>query len=250
MHHFVSSAPWDWQPLLAVARDYALEQVERHAPVATWIVDDTGMPKKGSHSVGVARQYCGRLGTQDNCQVVVTVSMANSIMSVPCAYRLYLPEVWTRDRKRCREAGIPDEIPFATKWEIALSAIDGLLAEDLPRAPVTADAGYGSVTAFDTINHKVIAKAVTDIEIRSGATATAGGLVFTALQDGWVVAYNDETLEELWRFNVGTALKGAPVTYAIGSKQYLAVQAGGRHLHPVKFDNLQDSSYLFVFALN
>ena len=92
---------------------------------------------------------------------------------------------------------------------------------------------------------------MTDIEIRSGATVTAGGLVFTALQDGWVVAYNDETLEELWRFNVGTPLKGVPVTYAIGPKQYLAVQAGGRHhLHPVKYDKLQDSSFLFVFALN
>ena len=88
------------------------------------------------------------------------------------------------------------------------------------------------------------------LEIRSGATDTAGGVVFTALQDGWVVAYNDETLEELWRFNVGTPLKGAPVTYAIGPKQYLAVQAGGRHLHPVNWDKLQNSSYLFVFALN
>ena len=73
---------------------------------------------------------------------------------------------------------------------------------------------------------------------------------FTALQDGWVVAYNDETLEELWRFNVGTPLKGAPVTYSVGTKQYLAVQSGGRHLHPVKFDKLENASYLFVFALN
>ena len=96
----------------------------------------------------------------------------------------------------------------------------------------------------------MLAKAVTDIEIRSGAIVTAGGVVFTALQDGWVVAYNDETLEELWRFNLGTPLKGAPVTYAIGAKQYLAVQSGGRHLHPVKFDKLENSSYLFVFALN
>jgi SRSO17 transposase len=148
MHHFVASAPWDWRMVLAVARDYALEQIERHAPVATWVVDDTGMPKKGSHSVGVARQYCGRLGKQDNCQVVVTVSMANRIMSVPCAYRLYLPEVWTQDRRRRREAGIPEEVGFARKWEIALAAIDELLAEDLPRAPVTGDAGYGTVTAF------------------------------------------------------------------------------------------------------
>ena len=112
------------------------------------------------------------------------------------------------------------------------------------------DLYYGSITAFDIANHKVLVKAVTDIEIRSGATATAGGVVFAALQDGWVVAYNDETLEELWRFNVGTPLKGAPVTYAIGPKQYLAVQSGGRHLHPVKFDKLENSSYLFVFALN
>ena len=114
----------------------------------------------------------------------------------------------------------------------------------------TSDLYYGSITAYDTVNHKVLAKAVTDIEIRSGALVTAGGVVFTALQDGWVIAYHDETLEELWRFNVGTPLKGAPVTYAIGPKQYLAVQTSGRHLHPVKFDKLENSSYLFVFALN
>jgi alcohol dehydrogenase (cytochrome c) len=114
----------------------------------------------------------------------------------------------------------------------------------------TSDLYYGSVTAFDTVNHRVLAKAVTEIENRSGATVTAGGVLFTALQDGWVVAYHDETLEELWRFNVGTPLKGAPVTYAIGPKQYLAVQSSGRHLHPVKFDKLENSSYLFVFALN
>ena len=114
----------------------------------------------------------------------------------------------------------------------------------------SSDLYYGSVTAFDTVNHKVLAKAVTDIEVRSGTIATAGGVIFTALQDGWVVAYNDESLEELWRFNVGTPLKGAPVTYAIGPKQYLAVQAGGRHLHPVKYDGLENSSFLFVFALN
>jgi alcohol dehydrogenase (cytochrome c) len=114
----------------------------------------------------------------------------------------------------------------------------------------TSDLYYGSITAFDPTNHKVVAKAVTDIEIRSGATVTAGGIVFTALQDGWVIAYNDETLEELWRFNIGTPIKGAPVTYAIGPKQYLAVQTSGRHLHPKKYDKLENSSYLFVFALN
>jgi alcohol dehydrogenase (cytochrome c) len=131
-----------------------------------------------------------------------------------------------------------------------LSPEGGIDEKKSEKRTYNSDLYYGSITAFDTVNHKILAKAVTDIEIRSGATDTAGGLLFTALQDGWVVAYNDETLEELWRFNVGTPLKGAPVTYSIGPKQYLAVQAGGRHLHPVKFDKLENSSYLFVFALN
>jgi len=131
-----------------------------------------------------------------------------------------------------------------------LSPQGGIDEKKSEKRTYNSDLYYGSITAFDTINHKIIAKAVTDIEVRSGATDTAGGVMFTALQDGWVVAYNDETLEELWRFNVGTPLKGAPVTYAIGPKQYLAVQSGGRHLHPVKFDKLENSSYLFVFALN
>jgi len=131
-----------------------------------------------------------------------------------------------------------------------LSPQGGIDEKKSEKRTYNSDLYYGSITAFDTVNNKIIAKAVTDIEVRSGATDTAGGLMFTALQDGWVVAYNDETLEELWRFNVGTPLKGAPVTYSIGAKQYLAVQSGGRHLHPVKFDKLENSSYLFVFALN
>jgi alcohol dehydrogenase (cytochrome c) len=131
-----------------------------------------------------------------------------------------------------------------------LSKDGGIDQKGSQQRQYSSDLYYGAVTAFDAVNHKMVAKAITDIEVRSGATATAGGLVFTALQDGWVVAYNDETLQELWRFNVGTALKGAPVTFAIGPKQYVAVQSGGRHLHPVNWDKLQNSSYLFVFALN
>ena len=148
MHHFVASAPWDEVALLRVARDHALEQLERHGPVGAWVVDDTAYPKKGRHSVGVARQYCGVLGKQDNCQVAVTVSLVNPSLSVPSAYRLYLPESWAGDRKRRRQAGVPDTIAFAPKWAIALAEIDALLAEDLPRAPVVSDAGYGAATAF------------------------------------------------------------------------------------------------------
>jgi alcohol dehydrogenase (cytochrome c) len=126
----------------------------------------------------------------------------------------------------------------------------GLDPRNSDKRTYTSDLYYGAITAYDVANQKVLAKTVTNIEIRSGVTATAGGLVLSALQDGWVVAYDDESLQELWRFNVGTPLKGSPVTFAIGPKQYLAVQASGRHLHPVKYDNLEHSSYLFVFALN
>lgn len=148
MHHFVAKAPWDDQGVLSRARDYALGQLERHAPVAAWIVDDTAVPKKGKHSVGVARQWCSTLGKQDNCQVAVTVSLANSTMSVPCAWRLYLAEEWVQDRKRRKVAGIPSEVEFRKKWQIALEEIDRLLVDDLPRAPLVADSGYGSTTEF------------------------------------------------------------------------------------------------------
>ena len=148
MHHFVANARWDDREVLRAVRDYVLGALERHAPVGAWVIDDSGMPKKGQHSVGVARQYCGQLGKQENCQVVVTVSLVNTVMSVPAAYRLYLPEPWTKDRRRCREAGVPDDVGFHKKWEIALQAVDELIADDLPRAPVVTDAGYGIATEF------------------------------------------------------------------------------------------------------
>ncbi len=126
----------------------------------------------------------------------------------------------------------------------------GLDRAKFSKRTYSSDLYYGSITAYDAVSQKVLAKAVTDIEIRSGATVTAGGVLFSALQDGWVVAYDDENLHELWRFNIGTPIKGTPVVFAIGPKEYLAVQTSGRHLHPVKYDNLEHSSYLFVFALN
>jgi len=148
MHHFVAQAPWSDAAVLAVARDWALEQLERHGPVTAWVVDDTGMPKKGTHSVGVAKQYCGVLGKQENCQVAVAVSLAHPVLSVPAAYRLYLPEVWAQDRRRRAAAGIPPAVAFAPKWQLALAALDDLLADEVPQAPVLADAGYGDTTEF------------------------------------------------------------------------------------------------------
>ncbi|WP_446719530.1 IS701 family transposase, partial [Inquilinus sp. OTU3971] len=89
--HFVGQAPWSDERVLAKVRDLVLPSIERHGPIEAWIIDDTGFPKKGRHSVGVTRQYCGQLGKQDNCQVAVTLSVANHAASLPVAWRLYLP---------------------------------------------------------------------------------------------------------------------------------------------------------------
>jgi SRSO17 transposase len=113
-----------------------------------WIVDDTGFPKKGVHSVGVTRQYCGVLGKQDNCQVAVSVSLACEQGSLPVAWQLYLPRNWAEDTERRLKAGIPEDIEFATKPHIALQQLRGLLSEGAPRHCVLADAGYGIDYAF------------------------------------------------------------------------------------------------------
>jgi SRSO17 transposase len=146
MHHFVATSPWDAQKIIQTARDYALEEFEHHGGVEAWVLDDTSYPKKGSHSVGVGRQYCGVLGKQENCQVAVTMSLANELMSVPVAYRLYLPEHWANDHARRQVAGVPDDVVFQTKTEIALDQIEQLLADGVPKAPVVMDAFYGRAT--------------------------------------------------------------------------------------------------------
>jgi SRSO17 transposase len=148
LHHFVATAPWSELELLRVARDYALSVFERHAPIGAWVIDDTGIPKKGSHSVGVSHQYCGVLGKSANCQVAVTVSLVNALMSVPAGFRLYLPEGWAQDPRRRQVAGVPAGVKFQTKGALALAQIDELLSEEVPLAPVVADAGYGASTQF------------------------------------------------------------------------------------------------------
>jgi SRSO17 transposase len=127
-----------------------LPAIERHGPIEAWIIDDTGFPKKGEHSVGVARQYCGQFGKQDNCQVAVSLSLANHHASLPVAYRLYLPEDWTVDRERRRKAGVPEDIGFTTKPGIALEQIEAACKAGLPRGVVLMDAGYGCNTNLRT----------------------------------------------------------------------------------------------------
>ena len=146
--HFVGQAPWSDEALLARVRDLVLPAIERHGPITAWIVDDTGFPKKGRHSVGVARQYCGQLGKQDNCQVAVSLSIANAAASLPIAYRLYLPESWADDLERRRKAKIPDSVAFQTKPAIALDQIRAARAAGIAPGVVLADAAYGADGAF------------------------------------------------------------------------------------------------------
>lgn len=147
LHHFVANAPWSDAALLERVRRYVLPAMKRNGPLVAWIVDDTGFPKKGSHSVGVVRQWCGQVGKQENCRVAVSLSVATEQASLPIAWRLYLPESWTEDGKR-RQVGIPDPIRFATKPEIALEQIRQAVAEGVPVAPVLTDAAYGNDHRF------------------------------------------------------------------------------------------------------
>src|SRR3954462_1855143 len=148
LHHFVAKAAWDDAALLAAVRAHALPAIEEHGPVRAWLVDDTGLPKKGRLSVGVARQYCGQVGKRDNCQVAVTLSVATEAASLPVAYRLYLPEAWAADPARRATAGVPDEVAFATEPAIALGQVRQALADGVPPGVVVTDAGYGNDTDF------------------------------------------------------------------------------------------------------
>jgi SRSO17 transposase len=123
LHHVVADAPWSDEAVLGSVRERVLGAMKQNGPVAAWIVDDTGFPKKGTHSVGVARQYCGQVGKQDNCRVAVSLSVATHHASVPIAWRLYLPESWASDRERRKATGVPEEIGFQTKPAIALAQI-------------------------------------------------------------------------------------------------------------------------------
>src|SRR5882757_5245825 len=112
--HFVGEGRWSDEKVLAKVGEMVLPVIERAGPIEAWIIDDTAFPKKGTHSVGVARQYCGQLGKQDNCQVAVSLSIANDRASLPIAYRLYLPEPWANDPIRRSKAEVPDAVRFQT----------------------------------------------------------------------------------------------------------------------------------------
>jgi SRSO17 transposase len=142
--HFVAVAPWPDEKVRAKVRELVLPAMTQSGPVEAWIIDDTSFPKQGRHSVGVHHQYCGQLGKQANCQVAVSLSIANHCASLPVAYRLYLPKPWAEDEARRKTAGVPSDIVFQTKPEIALEQIKWACEAGLPRGVALFDVAYGN----------------------------------------------------------------------------------------------------------
>lgn len=143
--HLLAESPWD--PAL-VWRALRQEAVPHLPAVAAWIVDETGWLKQGRQSVGVQHQYCGAVGKQANCQVCVEVVVSTGEIAVPVAGQLYLPESWTKDRPRCAQAGVPSEIGFATKPQIAAALLAQVVQDGVPKAPVVGDCAYGDNAEF------------------------------------------------------------------------------------------------------
>jgi SRSO17 transposase len=140
LQQFITDSPWEEAGVWRAVRQ---EVVERLEPLQAWIVDETGWLKQGTHSVGVAPQYGGAAGKKANCQVNVQVAVTDGLVAAPVGARLYLPESWTEDQERRRQAGVPEEVEFATKPQIALELMAAALADGVPKAPVLGDFVYG-----------------------------------------------------------------------------------------------------------
>jgi SRSO17 transposase len=148
LHHLVAQSPWSDDDMLRQVRNYVLPAMQKMGPVTAWVVDETGVVKRGIHSAGVARQYCGRVGKKENCQVAVSLSVATESASLPIAWRLYLTEEWAKDAERREEVGIPQEVQFQTKPQIALAQIQQAVQDGVSRGVVLADEVYGSNREF------------------------------------------------------------------------------------------------------
>src|SRR5207244_7101780 len=110
--HFVGAGGWSDEKVLAKISELVVPAITKHGPIEVWIIDDTGIPKKGRHSVGVKPQYCGQLGKEANCQVAVSLSIANHFASLPVGYRLCLPKEWADERGRREGGGVRDVLSF------------------------------------------------------------------------------------------------------------------------------------------
>ena len=145
LQQFVTDSPWGEEALWQAIRQEVVPSLE---PLEAWVVDETGWVKQGSHSVGVSHQYCGAVGKQANCQVSVEVVVSDGWIAAPVGGRLYLPESWTQDRERCTAVGVPKEVRFATKPELAVEILRQAKRDGVPPAPVLGDSVYGNNAEF------------------------------------------------------------------------------------------------------
>src|SRR6266403_1905237 len=145
LQQLLTSSPWSDEALWQAIRQEVIPHLE---PLEAWVVDETGWLKQGRHSVGVSHQYCGAVGKSANCQVSVELVVSNGFVAAPVGGRLYLPQSWAEDPERRAKAGVPPEITFATKSQIALQLIEQALADQVAPAPLLGDAAYGDSFAF------------------------------------------------------------------------------------------------------
>lgn len=146
--HFLASSPWQDTPVRQFASDYAVEAMQVHDPIRTWIVDDTGFLKQGEHSPGVQRQYTGSAGKTANCQIGVSLVVATTYAHLPVDFRLYVPQSWAEDPKRCARAHIPVDVGYVPKWRLGLDMIEASFQAGRPRGVVLADTDYGNKSPF------------------------------------------------------------------------------------------------------
>jgi SRSO17 transposase len=200
--HFLAKGEWSDAIVLAKVRELVVPHIERHGAIEAWIIDDTGFPKHGPHSVGVSHQYCGELGKQANCQIAVSLSVANHHASLPVAYGLYLPESWSSDKKRRKKAGVPDDVEFKTKPKIALQQIEWACAAGIPRGVAMMDCAYGSdlslrtrISALDlTYSVGVWARTLVRKAARRAEPMTAADLAKSLPKRSWrTIAWRDGT---------------------------------------------------------
>src|SRR6202142_4754642 len=145
MQQFIGQSPWECNPVWERLGKRMTAELE---PDSAWGGDDTGFPKQGTHSVAVERQYSGTLGKTGNCQIAVSVHHVGEEGNAPLGWRLYLPESWAKDEQRRLDVGIPADVVFRPKWELALDIIDQIRGWGLTDRVVLADAGYGGSTEF------------------------------------------------------------------------------------------------------
>jgi SRSO17 transposase len=245
--HFVASAPWSDERVLSKVGEMVVPTIERHGPIAAWIIDDTAFPKQGTHSIGVHHQYCGQLGKQANCQVVVTLSIANHHASLPIAYRLYLPEEWAADAARREKAHVPEEITFKTKPQIALEQMREACKAGVSRGVALMDASYGSNSALrsgtSALGLAYVAGIVSTVKVRAvsnrGATdrMSVKQLALSLSKHAWrTITWREGSAERLRSRFARVRVRTAPIRGAAGrAEETLLIEWPEGEAEPTKY---------------